>query len=62
VKTIQEVIIIIQQGQTIRLGLKDIPALVALLKEYVSCVSTTVMKLYHLALVDKVDEPEVEDG
>lgn len=56
----QEVIIISQQGQTIRLGLKDIPALGR------ATQGVRIMRLndgdqvVSLALVDKTDEPEEE--
>jgi DNA gyrase subunit A len=57
----QEVIIISKQGQTIRLGLKDIPALGR------ATQGVRIMRLndgdevVSLALVDKVDEEEVEE-
>jgi DNA gyrase subunit A len=57
----QEVIIISQQGQTIRLGIKDIPALGR------STQGVRIMRLNEgdqvvsLALVDKAEEPEDED-
>jgi DNA gyrase subunit A len=57
----QEVIIISKQGQTIRLGIKDIPALGR------STQGVRIMRLndgdevVSLALVDKADEPEDED-
>jgi DNA gyrase subunit A len=57
----QEVIIISSQGQTIRLGLKDIPALGR------ATQGVRIMRLngndevVSLALVDKSDEPEDED-
>ncbi len=57
----QEVIIISQQGQTIRLGIKDIPALGR------STQGVRIMRLrdgdevVSLALVDKAEEPEDED-
>lgn len=57
----QEVIIISSQGQTIRLGLKDIPALSR------ATQGVRIMRLndgdevVSLALVDKSDEPEDED-
>jgi len=57
----QEVIIISQNGQTIRLGLKDIPALGR------STQGVRIMRLndgdsvVSLALVDKADEPEDEE-
>jgi DNA gyrase subunit A len=57
----QEVIIISGQGQTIRLGIKDIPALGR------STQGVRIMRLndgdevVSLALVDKSDEPEDED-
>jgi DNA gyrase subunit A len=57
----QEVIIISQQGQTIRLGLKDIPALGR------ATQGVRIMRLndndevVSLALVDKSEEPEDED-
>lgn len=56
----QEVIIISQQGQTIRLGLNDIPALGR------ATQGVRIMRLndgdqvVSLALVDKTDQPEVE--
>lgn len=56
----QEVIIISQQGQTIRLGLNDIPALGR------ATQGVRIMRLndgdqvVSLALVDKADQPEVE--
>ncbi len=58
---IQEVIIISSQGQTIRLGMKDIPALGR------ATQGVRIMRLrdgdevVSLALVDKSDEPEDED-
>jgi DNA gyrase subunit A len=57
----QEVIIISQQGQTIRLGLKDIPALGR------ATQGVRIMRLndgdqvVSLALVDKADDPEPEE-
>jgi DNA gyrase subunit A len=57
----QEVIIISQQGQTIRLGLKDIPALGR------ATQGVRIMRLndgdqvVSLALVDKADDPELEE-
>jgi DNA gyrase subunit A len=57
----QEVIIISQQGQTIRLGIKDIPALGR------ATQGVRIMRLndndqvVSLALVDKSDEPEDEE-
>jgi len=57
----QEVIIISQQGQTIRLGLKNIPALGR------ATQGVRIMRLndgdqvVSLALVDKTDDPEPED-
>jgi DNA gyrase subunit A len=57
----QEVIIISSQGQTIRLGLKDIPALSR------ATQGVRIMRLndgdevVSLALVDKSDEPDDED-
>jgi DNA gyrase subunit A len=57
----QEVIIISQQGQTIRLGIKDIPALGR------ATQGVRIMRLndgdevVSLALVDKVDDIELED-
>jgi DNA gyrase subunit A len=57
----QEVIIISSQGQTIRLGLKNIPALGR------ATQGVRIMRLrdndevVSLALVDKSDEPEDED-
>jgi DNA gyrase subunit A len=57
----QEVIIISQQGQTIRLGLKNIPALGR------ATQGVRIMRLngsdevVSLALVDKVDEPDIEE-
>jgi len=57
----QEVIIISRQGQTIRLGLKDIPALGR------ATQGVRIMRLndgdeaVSLALVDKADEPEPDD-
>lgn len=57
----QEVIIISSQGQTIRLGIKDIPALGR------STQGVRIMRLNEgdevvsLALVDKADEPEDEE-
>jgi DNA gyrase subunit A len=58
----QEVIIISGQGQTIRLGIKDIPALGR------ATQGVRIMRLngkdevVSLALVDKSDEPEDEEG
>jgi DNA gyrase subunit A len=56
----QEVIIISQQGQTIRLGLKDIPALGRATQGVRIMRLNKADEVVSLALVDKVDEAELE--
>jgi DNA gyrase subunit A len=57
----QEVIIISQQGQTIRLGLKDIPALGRATQGVRIMRLNDKDEVVSLALVDKVDEEEFDD-
>jgi DNA gyrase subunit A len=57
----QEVIIISSQGQTIRLGLKDIPALGRATQGVRIMRINDGDEVVSLALVDKVDEEEMEE-
>jgi DNA gyrase subunit A len=57
----QEVIIISQQGQTIRLGIKDIPALGRATQGVRIMRLNDKDQVVSLALVDKSDEPEDEE-
>ena len=57
----QEVIIISQNGQTIRLGIKDIPALGRATQGVRIMRLNDTDEVVSLALVDKSDEPEDED-
>jgi DNA gyrase subunit A len=57
----QEVIIISQQGQTIRLGIKDIPALGRATQGVRIMRLNDKDQVVSLALVDKSDEPDDED-
>ena len=57
----QEVIIISQNGQTIRLGIKDIPALGRATQGVRIMRLNDTDQVVSLALVDKSDEPEDED-
>lgn len=58
----QEVIIISKNGQTIRLGLKDIPALGRATQGVRIMRLNDTDQVVSLALVDKSDEPETEES
>jgi DNA gyrase subunit A len=58
----QEVIIISQQGQTIRLGLKDIPALGRATQGVRIMRLNNADEVVSLAIVDKADEDELVEG